>query len=130
VCVCALINNHITNTNLSLCFLHLIQCLFVCLCFARHASCSSSGCGCGCFLWRRVFELTVGSDLPAGAVGGHAGLAGALVGSVLESDHRLAGLQHLLVELTLVRARHLKKQMIIRFSLKLLFSLTFSYRSY
>ena len=50
-------------------------------------------------------SLTVGSDLPSGAIGGHALLAGALVGAVLQSDHTLAGLQRVLVELALVLGR-------------------------
>jgi hypothetical protein len=56
-----------------------------------------------------LFQLTVGPDLPSSSVGGHAGLAGTLVGSVLESDDGLAGLQNLLVELALVLARNLKQ---------------------
>ena len=48
--------------------------------------------------------------MPSGSVGGHAGLAGALVGAVLEADDGLAGLQDLLVELALVLAGHLQQE--------------------
>ncbi len=58
-------------------------------------------------LRRRVLELTVGPDLSTGAVGGHAGLARSLVGTVLESDDGLAGLQDAVVKLPLILAGHL-----------------------
>ena len=48
--------------------------------------------------------FTIWSDLPSCAVGGHARLRGSLVGSVLQPDHVLSGLEGALVELALVGA--------------------------
>ena len=59
-------------------------------------------------LRRRVLELTVGSDLSARAVGCHAGLARSLVGTVLQSDDGLTGLQDAVVKLPLVLAGNLR----------------------
>ena len=53
-------------------------------------------------------QPTLQSDLPAGAVRSHAGLAGPLVGAVLQTNHRLTGLQDVIVEVPLVLTRHLQ----------------------
>jgi hypothetical protein len=65
-----------------------------------------------CLLRRGVLELTIWSDLAACAISGHARLAGALIGTILESNDRLAGLQHTIVKLPLVLTGHLKNILI------------------
>ena len=47
-------------------------------------------------------QLTLQSDLPAGPVRSHARLAGPLVGAVLQTNHRLSGLQNVVVKVPLV----------------------------
>ena len=68
-----------------------------------------------------VSGLTVWPDLPAGAWGGHALLAGALVGAVLQPDDGLARLHRLLVELPLVGRRLLRPQRRHSFLMRLVF---------
>ena len=59
-------------------------------------------------VWERLGQLTLQSDLPAGPVRRHAGLAGPLVGSVLQTNHRLSRLQNVVVKVPLVLTGHLQ----------------------
>ena len=55
-------------------------------------------------------SLTLEPDLPGGPIGRHPGLAGPLVGPVLQPDHGLARLQSVLVEVPLVLIRDFDAQ--------------------
>ena len=52
--------------------------------------------------WPGLAKLTLQPDLPAGAVRSHPRLAGPLVGAVLQTNHRLTGLQNIVVKVPLV----------------------------
>ena len=58
--------------------------------------------------WPGLAQLTLQPDLPAGAVRSHPRLTGPLVGAVLQTNHRLSGLQNVIVKVPLVLTRHLQ----------------------